>query len=369
VTASGRSVSEQPLTWQLCADLAVPPKALCTPCGSIQPKCDAPTCCSSHVVSACTAFPAPVSASSTSIPAPHLDPNDPTTEFSTYTDSTALATAGTPLEPILIPAPRLQARDINRVLTPLSGRGDRKGHRFPFSRSPSPGERLSRSIGKSRTFSATSSDSEPFFGRLERVRSASPCSSTSAKSRYGGVSMPDRAPAMGHYPASPLSPKLSSRQGLSPQNSQRRGNHGRQASRNMQLNLGRFHPSNFSQADGSAVGGAPHITYTRAPPPVQIESPRLLRQKHREFLQQAQLSSKLAASPLSTKPDAPRLDPLGSPKGPVTPLELEAGDYFSSAGAGKVSPAGGPGTRSPRAASVSSDEDTKPLKSRKIATS
>lgn len=138
----------------------------------------------------------------------------------------------------------------------------------------------------------------------------------------------------------------------------------------MQLNLGRFHPSNFSQADASSGTGAPQITYTRAPPPVQVESPRLLREKHREFLQQAQLSSKLAASPLSAKPDAPRLDPLGSPKGAVTPLALEeAGDYFSTAGAGKVSPAASPGARSPRAASVSSDDDTKPNKSRKIGAS
>ncbi|KAK5941816.1 hypothetical protein PMZ80_005767 [Knufia obscura] len=273
-------------------------------------------------------------------------------------------------EPILIPPPRLQARDINRVPTPLSGRGDRKGHLFPFSRSPSPGESLARSFGKSRTFSAASSDSEQFFGRLERVRSASPCSSTSSTSRHGSLNMPDRAVAVGHYPTSPLSPKPSARKGLSPQNSQRRGNHGRQASRNMQLNLGRFHPSNFSQADASSMAGGPQITYTRAPPPVQMESPRLLREKHREFLQQAQLSSKLAASPLSAKPDAPRLDPLGSPKGAVTPLALEeAGDYFSTAGAGKISPAGSPGTRSPRATSVSSDDDTKPSKSRKIATS
>jgi len=343
---------------------------MCTPCGSIHTKPDTPTCCSSQVASTCTAFSAAISTAGTTTPTSHLVPNSTKTESSTDTYSPISATTTTELEPILIPPPTVQSRDINLVPTPLSGRGDCKGHLFPFSRSPSPGERLSRSFGKSRTFSATSSDSEPFFGRLERVRSASPCSPTSARSRYESLNMADRASTMSHYPTSPLSPKLSSRQGPSPQNSQRRGNHGRQVSRNMQLNLGRFHPSNFSQAEGAPVGGAPQITYTRAPLPNQVESPRLLRQKHREFLQQAQLSSKLAASPLSSKPDAPRLDPLGSPKGPVTPLELEeAGDYFSSAGAGKVSPAASPGTRSPRAASVSSDEDMKPLKSRKIATS
>lgn len=178
--------------------------------------------------------------------------------------------------------------------------------------------------------------------------------------------------AHSRYPNSPLSPKPPGGIILSHQSSQRRGNHGRQSSRNMQLNLGRYHPSNFAQADVSS-SQTPQITYTRAPAPVPavVESPRLLRDKHREFLEKAKLTSKLAASPLSVKPDAPRLDPLGSPKGAVTPLELEeASDYFSVAGAGKISPAGSPGTKSPRSRSVSSDEETKPVvKSRKVGSS
>lgn len=89
-----------------------------------------------------------------------------------------------------------------------------------------------------------------------------------------------------------------------------------------------------------------------------MESPRLLREKHREFIEKARQSSKLAASPFAIKPDAPRLDPLGSPHGNVTPLALEeAGDYFSVGALGKMSPATSPGTRSPRAASISGDED------------
>ena len=339
-----------------------------TPYGCIHSNLDVPTCPSSHV-STCTACSDIGALAQTSLPTPHIASDQFTTKYTSNTE-TSISNTSTKPEPILIPRPTLQARDSNCVPTPLSGRGERKGHLFPFNRSPSPRESLARSYGKSRTFSATSSDSEPFFGRLERVRSASPCSLTPVRSRCASFKMPDRAPAMSHFPASPLSPKLSSRQGLSPQNSQRRGNHGRHASKNVQLNLGRFHPSNFSQADAASSAAAPHITYTRAPPSVQIESPRLLRQKHREFLQQAQLSSKLAASPRSSKPDAPRLDPLGSPKGAVTPLELaEAGDYFSSVGAGKVSPAGSPGSRSPRAGSITSDDETIPTKSRKIATS
>jgi len=74
-----------------------------------------------------------------------------------------------------------------------------------------------------------------------------------------------------------------------------------------------------------------------------------MREKQKEFLERAQLSSKIAASSMGIKPGGPRLDPLGSPKGPVTPLELdEAADYFQVAGAGKVSPATSPKPRSPR---------------------
>jgi len=96
-----------------------------------------------------------------------------------------------------------------------------------------------------------------------------------------------------------------------------------------------------------------------------------MREKHREFLDKTRLSSKLAASPLTVRPDAPRLDPLGSPKGPVTPLALaeEAADYFGLGRASKVSPIGTPRARSPRSirsSSVSSDEDLQPKKNRKI---
>ena len=58
----------------------------------------------------------------------------------------------------------------------------------------------------------------------------------------------------------------------------------------------------------------------------------MLRERQRELIERAKTSSKIAASPMGVKPDAPRLDPLGSPKGPVTPLALEeASDYFANA--------------------------------------
>lgn len=75
----------------------------------------------------------------------------------------------------------------------------------------------------------------------------------------------------------------------------------------------------------------------------------MMRQKHREFLDSTKAMSVQAASPASNKPTSPRLDPLGSPKGPVTPLALEeGGDYFTIKRPGKPSPAASPGAKSIR---------------------
>ncbi|KIW49300.1 hypothetical protein PV05_10993 [Exophiala xenobiotica] len=171
----------------------------------------------------------------------------------------------------------------------------------------------------------------------------------------------------GRYtPTSPLSPRLpQGHRPLSPQPSRSRtAQHGRQASRNMHMNLPRFHPANFTNLDSPATPSSavqsPAITINRVVPPIQLESPRLMREKQREFLERAHLSSKIAASSMGVKPGAPRLDPLGSPKGPVTPLALdEAGDYFQVGGGGKISPAGSPGTRSPRSDASSDKEESK----------
>lgn len=170
----------------------------------------------------------------------------------------------------------------------------------------------------------------------------------------------------GRYtPTSPLSPRLpTSHQPMSPQPTRPRPTtHGRPSSRNMQMNIPRFHPSNFNNLD-SAAGmppsgvQSPTITLNRITQPLQLESPRLMREKQKEFLERAQLSSKIAASSMGVKPGNPRLDPLGSPKGPVTPLELdEAADYFQVAGAGKISPATSPQPRSPRSDHIPDKEE------------
>ena len=178
----------------------------------------------------------------------------------------------------------------------------------------------------------------------------------------------------GRYtPTSPLSPRLpGNHRPMSPQPSRPRTvQHSRQGSRNMHMSLPRFHPANFSNLDSPATPSSavqsPAITINRVAPPTQLESPRLMREKQREFLERAHLSATIAASSMGVKPGAPRLDPLGSPKGPVTPLALdEAGDYFQVAGAGKGAPAGSPGTRSPRSDVSSDKDDSRNLNKRQI---
>ena len=270
-------------------------------------------------------------------------------------------------EPITIPVPTLRSQDSNRISTPLTGRAH-KQYLFALSRSPSPRRSVSRFSGKQRSNGSLSD--EEFFGHFEISRGTSPVLSVGGRRTTARLSMRNEAMPIGRYPASPLSPKPSPQSNLSPQSSSRRGNHGRHASRS---GVGRFHPSNYKQADvlpSSSTGmHPPQMTLPRAPPAIIIESPRLMREKQREFLEKTKLSSKIAASSLSVKPDAPRLDPLGSPKGPVTPLELEeATDYFSVMGVGRVSPAVSPTARSSRSRSDSDEGDAqKPNKNRKLA--
>ena len=115
------------------------------------------------------------------------------------------------------------------------------------------------------------------------------------------------------------------------------------------MNLPRYHPANFPQRDDPApTGQSPAIVLNRAPHPTVVETPRMMRERQRELIERAKMSSKIAASAMGVKPDAPRLDPLGSPKGPMTPLALEdgVGDYFTVSKKTGSSPGASPGSRS-----------------------
>lgn len=117
------------------------------------------------------------------------------------------------------------------------------------------------------------------------------------------------------------------------------------------MNLPRYHPANFPQGDGPTSTGqfqGPSVALNKTANPTVVETPRMMRERQRELIDRAKLSSKIAASPMAFKPNAPRLDPLGSPKGPMTPLALEdvAGDYFAEPKKLGSSPDASPGSRS-----------------------
>ena len=154
-----------------------------------------------------------------------------------------------------------------------------------------------------------------------------------------------------YTPTSPLSPRVPpAARPLSPQPSRSRQQHNsRKDSRAKHPTLPKYHPSNFPQNDTNhnpAFANAPFLL-PRAPQPTVVETPRMMRERQREFIDRAKLHSKIAASPMGVKPDAPRLDPLGSPKGPVTPLALEEDtgpDYFGADGKTGSSPGAGSAT-------------------------
>jgi hypothetical protein len=277
-----------------------------------------------------------------------VDPPREETEVHGHTDSniqfallpiiTSDNTANTTAQPILIPTTPAGRRAPNRIQTPVSGRGDRQGHLFPIKGS-SP-TRLSHLSTRKSDHSQTLPP--PPLDHPYRQRSFSLT-----------LSPPPRAFAMMHAdrgtsrytPTSPLSPRLEgASRPISPQPTR-----ARQTSRPMNIPIPKYHPAQFQQRDlpGNASSSShnPIINYTKHTS--TTESPRLMKERQRELIDKAKMSSRIAASPYGVKPEAPRLDPLGSPKGPVTPLALEEGtDYFLVAGSGEHSPSLSPGSRS-----------------------
>jgi hypothetical protein len=240
--------------------------------------------------------------------------------------------------PILIPTTPASRRDPDRVPTPVSGRGDRKGHLFPVK---------ALSPTRPSHFGFDHEDlpqalSPPRFDHTYHHRSFS----RTLSPRPGPLAIMHADRSNTRYtPTSPLSPRLEgANRPISPQPSRAH----RRASRPMNIPIPRFHPVHFPQRDmpapASALSHKPIVNYTRHSS--TTESPRLMKEHQRDLINKAKMSSRLAASPHGVKPDAPRLDPLGSPKGPVTPLVLEErSDYFLIPSSGENSPAATPASQ------------------------
>lgn len=261
-------------------------------------------------------------------------------QFETKSSPTTAASNSSPsvAQPILIPITPARWRDPDWVPTPVSGRGDRKGHLFPVKAS-SP-TRLSHFA----TGQEDSSQTVP-SPRFDHTCHHRPVSlSVSPRSRsFASTMHTDRAGSR-YTPTSPLSPRLgSTARPISPQPR-------KQGSRPMNIPIPKYHPLHFQPpinkpAEASSLSAYhPVVNYTRHSS--TTESPRRMKEWQRELIDRAKMSSNIAAAPHAVKPNAPRLDPLGSPKGPVTPLALEEGsDYFLFAGSGETSPLGHPGSR------------------------
>jgi hypothetical protein len=253
-------------------------------------------------------------------------------------------------DPIQIPTIRIPVQDLEHTYTPVSARNSPRRDFFPHPRTPSPGGLIVARPSKERHFSPESDDNSSGRGRGRR--------SSSSSSRSLIFSMHAEQQYTGRYmPTSPLSPKLpSSSRPLSPQHTTSRPSQSRSTSRNLHMTLPRYHPANFGlgnhaasntssvAATPSSAVQSPAITLNRVNAPLQIDSPRSMRDRQREMLENVRISSMMASQ---QKPGAPKLNPLGSPKGPVTPLALEeGGDYFSISRTGKTSPAMSPGAKS-----------------------
>ena len=239
-------------------------------------------------------------------------------------------------QPISIPTQHLHQRDVNCVFTPLAGRGDKKDFFLSSENSPTSAE-------KSCSFSPPTSFAPRSFSGWSRRRRSS--SSHSSRGVFE-MTMHTDGYSSRYAPTSPLSPRLSTNQRpLSPQPVRARTGHRRQSSRTTPSQLGRYYPGNFLTQDPAQdlLPRSPSPTSTKHRQPPSLE---MMRERQRELIDRARMSSKIAASPMGVKPSSPRLDPLGSPKGAVTPLALEdTTDYFSSSGRGTISPARSPGPK------------------------
>ncbi|KAJ9293499.1 hypothetical protein DTO271G3_7764 [Paecilomyces variotii] len=99
------------------------------------------------------------------------------------------------------------------------------------------------------------------------------------------------------------------------------------------LSLPRFHPAVYQSSTGAhGTSSRPSSPHQQRPQVYRMSSgSRDTLRQYRELITNGVLSRN-AQGVITTKPAAPRLDPLGSP-GPVTPLALEEGDSYLSAGA------------------------------------
>ena len=216
-----------------------------------------------------------------------------------------------PSAPIDIPARKNNQRQITPPTTPLTARAPQEEY-FASWRKIEP--RISESLTP-----YYSSRAKKVFDRRDP-----------SIAQKGSAQMSPTLEASRYTPSSPLSPKASV---PSPTNSSQKA---KTAAQSLKLaGLPKYHPANFISSDSSAPPPSPLGPRSAAS---QSRSGRgshakqELLQYQRDLINStAKTSYSLHSSSVNSKPTPPRLNPLGSPGGPMTPFMLEgAGDYLVS---------------------------------------
>ncbi|GAE00154.1 hypothetical protein AN7670.2 [Paecilomyces variotii No. 5] len=226
------------------------------------------------------------------LPSPELCPV--TTTVDTEDDTLCIVPDGT--RPIPIPKPASTRELDDLPVTPLTGRFD-EVHFLYAQQCPRgkdqklPGKKRTR---RPRVSSRTTSDHKMHTGGSTQLYTPS----TMAQS--------------GHPLSSQNTPKGAS---------------------GIPLSLPRFHPAVYQSSTGAhSSSSRPSSPHQQRPQAYRMSSgSRDTLRQYRELITNGVLSRN-AQGVITNKPAAPRLDPLGSP-GPVTPLALEEGDSYLSAGA------------------------------------
>ena len=225
-----------------------------------------------------------------------------------------------PSAPIDIPARKRAEGQGSRPTTPLTARAP-QGEYFTSWQKNEP--RISESL-------------TPYYS--SRVKNTSDNRDPSAAQR-DFAQMSSRSESSRYRPSSPLSPKMSV---ASPSiNSSQKA---RAPVQSLNLpSLPKYHPANFPSRDSNPAPPSPLSSRSITSQPRSgrgSDAKQQLLQYQRDLIKNtAKTSRSLFSSSVSSKPNPPRLDPLRSPGGQMTPFMLEgAGDYLV-AGSGS-SPAG-----------------------------
>lgn len=219
-----------------------------------------------------------------------------------------------PSSPIPIPS---KQKEKSQPTTPLTARGS-PAHYFGFHHGR---PNISDSL-------------RPYYTTTANVSSSVPAASQPLVQR-GFAVMGPRPEIPLYTPSSPLSPTLR------PQSSS--GNGRQKERRPHSLNIAglpKFHPANFPEKDSSPAAHSPRKSRFGPSQPRSSrgsDAQQKLHQYQREMIASAtQGSRSLLLENISNKPSPPRLTPLRSPGGQMTPLALEGQNDYLLAGATSI---------------------------------